>query len=72
MSTWAQATQRAIQRIPERTRCVPEFTGCPQLSRCACASSGRRGTVVDASVSIKTLGFCPMFVDVRGPGKDAE
>lgn len=64
MSTWAQATQRACQRIPERTRCEPTFAACAQADRCAMTDRSRLGTVVDGSV-LKAAGGCPMFVDRR-------
>ncbi len=66
MSTWKQATERAGQRVPERSRCAPSFAPCDQAKRCAMTADTRRGTVIDGSV-LKRDGGCPLFVDARHP-----
>jgi hypothetical protein len=66
MSTWAQASHRAAQRVPERSRCEPSAACCLR-SDCDMADPDRRGVVIDASVCINALGYCPMFVRRRIP-----
>lgn len=63
MSTWKQATARALQRAPERSRCEPTY--CRQSNACDRTSCDRRGPVIDASVTLRVLRTCPMFIDSR-------
>jgi hypothetical protein len=71
MSTWRQATERAIQRRPESARCSPRAGACDQQTNCAMTSHDRRGTVIDASVT-RTAAGCSMFIDVRRTAMDAD
>lgn len=51
--------------LPPRARCAP--SSCPQASRCARCNAVAGGTAeIDASVSLRTMRWCPMFIDSRG------
>ena len=48
-----------------RARCEPVARRCPQAGDCARACD-TGGHAIDASVSLASLPFCPLYLDKRG------
>jgi hypothetical protein len=54
-----------------RARCEPAARRCPQVGACARACEPTGARVIDASISLKRLRWCPLFVDRRGAALEA-